>query len=70
MKHLNTNDGIDPELCSLSYITVNDIAVMTSKLGPVGMFLWYELHLLFGQKFSMMLELPDHDYAPLIVTAW
>ena len=30
----SVNDGIDPDLCSLSYITVEDIAIMASKLGP------------------------------------
>ena len=31
---VSVNDGIDPELCSLSYIMVDDIAAMASKLGP------------------------------------
>ena len=31
---LSVNDGIDPDPCSLSYITVEDIATMACKLGP------------------------------------
>lgn len=30
---LNVNDGIDPELCSLSYTTVDDVAEIVSELG-------------------------------------